>query len=91
MKHSVKKICLLGIMTALALGLFVLEAALPSFPMFPYIKIGIANVITLLMLYGGFNAGECLCVLVLRIILGALATGQLMTVIFSGAGGALAV
>lgn len=90
MKITTKKICLLGVLTAMGLGLFVLENALPSFPVFPYIKIGIANVITLLMLYGDFCGKECLAVLALRIVLGALATGQLMTVIFSGLGGALA-
>ena len=90
MKITTKKICLLGVLTAMGLSLFVLENALPSFPVFPYIKIGVANVITLLMLYGGFNGRECLAVLALRIALGALLTGQLMTVIFSGAGGLLA-
>lgn len=90
MKITTKKICLLGVLTAMGLGLFVLENALPSFPLFPYVKIGVANVITLLMLYGGFSGKECFAVLALRIALGALLTGQLMTVIFSGAGGLLA-
>ena len=87
MKIPAKKVCAIGVLTAVSLGLFVVEAALPPFPLFPYIKIGLANIVTLMMFYGGFRPAECLIALLLRIILGALIIGQPMTVIFSGAGG----
>lgn len=93
MKLSIKRMCIIGLFTAISLCLFVVENALPSIPMFPYIKLGIANIVTLFVLFLGRHGAvaDCVIILALRIVLGALITGQLMTVIFSGTGGLLAL
>ena len=79
--------------TAAALSLFVVELALPSLPMFPFIKIGLANTVTLFVLYlgGSWRFSDCAAVLFLRILLGAFVTGQLMAVMFSAVGGLFAL
>lgn len=93
MKKKTKKLCALGLFTATALGIFVLENAIPSVPMFPYMKIGLANVVTLFILFlgGSWSFADCLAVLLGRVLLGAVCTGQLTTVMFSLAGGLLAL
>ena len=91
-QKSTKKLVRLGLYTAIALTLFLVEAQLPPIlPAVPGIKPGLANVITLFLLnYETHHAGrDAFLVLLARILLGSIFTGHMMTVIYSLAGGLL--
>lgn len=83
-----KKLTQLSLLTAIALVLFVVEAQIPAPLPIPGIKLGLSNIITLitLMLYGPKDA---FWVLLTRILLGSFFCAQLMTLLFSLAGGLL--
>lgn len=76
----------MAVLVAMGCGLFVLEAALPPIAAVPGLKMGLANIITLLALewYGPREAGLCL---LCRIILCSLFAGQAVYFLYSIAGG----
>lgn len=78
-----------AMLTALALGLYFLEAWLPPLVPLPGVKLGLANVITLFALYrlGGKDAAA---ILLCRIFLATLFGGQAISLLFSLCGGCLA-
>ena len=84
-----KRLALMAVLTAMALGIFMLEAQLPSIVPIPGIKLGLANIITLttMLILGRREAGA---VLLMRILLGAAFAGSPATLIYSAAGGLLA-
>lgn len=87
---SVKHIIYLGLLCSLALIIYVVEAQIPiPFPI-PGMKLGLANTITLatLILDGPFSA---LLVLITRVLLGSLLTGQMISLCFSLSGGLLSL
>lgn len=90
---KIQKICKLAMFTAIALVVFVIEAQLPPISFCPMFKPGLTNVVTLFLLFAGgsWGAKDAAIVLTLRVILGALVTGALMTVLFSAVGGLLAM
>ena len=74
-----KKIAMLGLMTALASAFFAVECLIPT-PM-PWMRLGLANSLTLLaLLWWGWREG--LVVLLLRIFLGGLISGRFMQPVF---------
>lgn len=93
MRYSVKKLCYMALLTAVSLAMFVIELQLPSFPMFPAAKIGLANIITLFVLFlgGGWKIRDAAVIMLLRVALGALVTGRVMAGLFSLVGGILAL
>lgn len=80
-----KKVAYLGMFTALALVLGWLESLVPLSFAVPGIKIGLANVVTLLVLYR-FGAKEAFTVACLRIILSTLLFGKLSLFLYSLSG-----
>ena len=72
---NTKKVTLLSLLTAMALIIFIVEAQIPPLVPLPGVKMGLANVIILvtMMKYGG---REALLVLMLKIFLGSIFTGQ---------------
>ena len=88
MGMKVKRIAELALLTALALIIFVVELQLPSLTPIPGIKLGLANIITVFAVYR-YRAGEAALVLLARIILGSLFSGNMMAIMYSLAGGAL--
>lgn len=90
---KLRKTVLLSLLTAAALGLFTVELLIPSFPLCPAAKIGLANTVTLFMLSKDklFTSADCFLVLVARCIISALITGRLMSVLFSFCGSFLAL
>lgn len=73
-----RKLVLLALMIALSMGLHAAENMLPFlFPM-PGIKLGLANIITVMCLYL-FQRREVLIVVILRVILVGLIAGSLLT------------
>ncbi len=83
-----KRLALCALYTAIALTIFVLEAQIPPLLPVPGIKLGLSNVVTLFALctLGGRQA---LAVLLIRIVLGNLATGQVSAIFYALGGGML--
>ena len=78
----------LALLTALALIIFVVELQIPSLTPIPGIKLGLANIITVFAVYR-YRAGEAALVLLARIILGSIFSGNMMAIMYSLAGGAM--
>ena len=73
-------------MSAAALIIFIIEAQLPlPFPI-PGIKLGLANIITLTSIVW-LGRKDALAVLIIRIVLGSVFTGNMLTLAYSAAGG----
>lgn len=73
-------------MTALSLIIFIIEAQIP-FPIpIPGIKLGLANVITLTAIVK-CGKKDALAVLLLRVFLGSIFTGNILSLIYSVIGG----
>lgn len=83
-----KRLTRMGLLTALALIIFTLEAQIPAPVPIPGIKLGLANIITV---YAMFCLGprDTLLILVCRIFLGSVFTGQMMAFAYSLSGGLL--
>ncbi|MBZ4670716.1 MAG: hypothetical protein PWQ76_1115 [Clostridiales bacterium] len=85
---NTKHMVLLGIYTAIALAVFAIEAQLPPIVPVPGIKLGLANITTLLLI-SEYAKRDAFVVLVLRIVLGSIFSGQAMSFFYSLAGGLL--
>ena len=85
---TVQKIALIGVLAALSLGIYALEAQIPVSNI-GGIKLGLANVVTLCALIFAGRLAAC-CVLGIRIVLAAAFYGTFVSFMFSLVGGALA-
>lgn len=80
-----KKLSELALLTAAALIIFAVELQIPyPFPI-PGIKPGFANIITVYAVYH-YRAHEAAMIAAVRILLGAVFTGNFMALIYSAAG-----
>ena len=88
-RSGTQKLTLMALLTAMALGIFMLEAQLPSPVPIPGVKLGLANIITLtaMLLLGQKEAGAVLAV---RILMSAMFAGSPSTLMFSAVGGTFA-
>lgn len=87
-KLTIQKMVLLALFSTIALTIFVLESALPPLAPIPGIKLGLANIITLILLIC-FSAKDAFLVLIVRILLGSICAGQMMSFFYSLCGGLL--
>ena len=78
----------LALLTAIALTIFLAEAQLPALTAVPGVKLGLANIVTVYAMFA-LGPGDALLVLSARVFLGAVFSGQPMTLIYSAAGGLL--
>ena len=85
-----KKLVLLGLLSAIALTIFMLEAQLPPVLSLPGVKIGLANIVTVFTVFL-LGPKEGIAVLTVRVFLGAVFAGNFSTIFYSGAGGACAI
>lgn len=83
-----KSVAYLGVFLALAMILSYVEAILPFAIGIPGVKLGLANLVTVLMLYL-IGWREALCVSVLRIVLTGILFGNLLSICYGLAGGLL--
>ena len=85
MKLSARNLTLYAIMTSLALVLSFVETLIPFTPLVPGMKIGLANLVTMLLLY---TAGPVSAVIVsiLRILLSGILFGNMFSVCYSFSG-----
>ena len=81
-----KKLTLLSLFTTISLAVYAIESAVPPLVPIPGIKLGLANIVTLVLLRR-FRAADALMVLFCRILLSALLFGQALSLLYSLAGG----
>lgn len=87
--RQTQKLALMAALTAIALAIFAAEAQIPPIVPIPGVKLGLANVVTLVAipLLGRKEAGG---ILAARLLLGCMFTGSVSALIFSAAGGVCA-
>jgi heptaprenyl diphosphate synthase len=83
---KLKELSKIALLTAVALIIFVVEAQIPVPVPVPGVKLGLSNVVTLFAIYT-IGRKKAMIVLILRIVLGSLITGQVAAMAFSLAGG----
>ena len=87
---KIRKITLLGLLTAIALTIFLVEARIPAVLPIPGVKLGLANIVTVFTVFA-IGSREGALVLAARIFLGAVFAGNFSTIFYSAAGGACAI
>ena len=85
-----KRLTLLGLLSAIALTIFMVEAQIPALVPIPGIKMGLANIVTVFAVYT-LGPKDGAAVLFVRIFLGAVFAGNFSTIFYSAAGGACAI
>ena len=87
---KLKTLTRMGLLSALALIIFMVEAQIPVPVPVPGIKLGLANIITIFAVWilGSWQGAGVLAV---RVFLGAIFSGNFGTIFYSAAGGALAI
>ncbi|MBQ1507412.1 MAG: Gx transporter family protein [Ruminococcus sp.] len=90
MNKTARRIAELGVLTALALIIFVVELQIPNPFSIPGIKLGLANIVTVYAVYK-YKAWEAASVAAVRIMLGSVFAGNVSALLYSAAGSALCV
>jgi len=85
-----KKLALMGLLSGIALIIFVVEAQIPALVPIPGIKLGMSNIVTVFAVFT-IGSWEAALILAVRIFLGAVFAGNFSTIFYSAAGGALAI
>ena len=85
---SSKRLCLLALLVASSLIIFVVDAQIPVPIPIPGVKLGLSNVVILFALWT-LGWRDAAIVLFLRIVLGNFVVGNLMAMLYSMAGGIL--
>lgn len=85
-----RKLVLLALLSAIALTIFMIEAQIPLPIPIPGIKLGLANIVTVFTVFL-LGPGSGIAVLATRIFLGAVFAGNFSTILYSAAGGTLAI
>lgn len=87
---KIRKIALLGLLTAIALTIFMIEAQIPPVVPLPGVKLGLSNIVTVFAVFA-LGPGEGAAVLFCRVFLGAVFAGNFSSIFYSAAGGTLAI
>ncbi|MCM1102427.1 MAG: Gx transporter family protein [Clostridium sp.] len=82
---STKKLTYMSLLLAAALILYVIELRLPGPVPIPGVKLGLANIITVLALYR-LKPSEAALIVIARVILGAIFAGSMSAFLFSACG-----
>lgn len=82
----IKKLTLLALFTTLALAIYTVESMLPTLVPIPGIKLGLANIITIILLKN-FSIREAFPVLIARILIATFLFGQFLSLFYSLSGG----
>ena len=87
-KPDAKRLARLGILTAVALIIFIVELQIPNpFPI-PGVKLGLANIVTVYAVYR-YRPSEVAVVTGVRILLGSVFSGNIMALLYSACGSLL--
>ena len=87
---KIRKLTTLGLLTAIALTIFMVEAQIPAVVPLPGVKLGLANIVTVFTVFA-LCPKDAVLVLAARIFLGAVFAGNFSTIFYSAAGGACAI
>ena len=90
MRKDTRKIVTLGLLAALSLAIYAFESVLPPLLPIPGMKPGLSNIIILYCLKR-FGKKEAESVLLVRLLLSAILFGNAISLIYSAAGGFLAL
>lgn len=85
---KIKRIAADAVLAAIALGIFVLEMQIPIPIPIPGLKLGLSNIITVFAMFF-LGPIDALMILIVRILLGGIFSGNLISVLYSAAGGAM--
>ena len=85
-----KKLTVMALLSAVALIIFTVEAQIPALVPIPGIKLGLSNIVTVFAVFT-LGSAEAALILFIRIFLGAVFAGNFSTVLYSLAGGSLAL
>lgn len=85
---SVKKVTRLSLLTAIALIIFIIEMRIPNLVPISGVKLGLANIVTVYAMYH-FTAKETFLIVISRILLGSVFSGNISAVIYSLSGALL--
>ncbi len=85
---NVKKITRLGLLTAVALIMFVIELQIPNPVPIPGVKLGLANVVTVYAVFR-FRGRDAFIMVLARLLLGSLLCGTIVSFLFSLCGSLL--
>lgn len=85
---NTKRLTTMSLLTSMALIIFIIEATLPSLTPVPGIKLGLANIITVYAMFI-LEPLDTLLILLSRIILGSIFSGNMSVLLYSLAGGIL--
>lgn len=85
-----RKLTEMGMLTAVALIIFIIEARIPNLAPIPGMKLGLANIITVYAVYR-FSASETALIVLARIILGSVFAGNVSTMLYSISGAAFCI
>lgn len=87
---NVRKMTQMALLSAIALTIFMVEAQIPALVPIPGVKLGLANIVTVFAVFA-MGPKEAASILFVRIFLGAVFAGNFSTILYSAAGGALAI
>ena len=85
-----RRLTTMALLCAIALTIFIIEAQIPLPIPIPGIKLGLSNIVTVYAVYA-LGPGAAAAILFVRIFLGAVFSGNFGTILYSAAGGALAI
>ncbi len=90
---STKKLTYSALFIVIAAALSVLETWLPPIVPIPAVRVGLGNIVTLLLLNigGVWKVRDVLCVALLRCVISGLVTGSVMSMVFGLVGGTAAL
>lgn len=83
-----KKIIVMALLLAIALTIFVIESQIPPIVPIQGVKLGLANIITLVAMYY-IGTKEAVSILLMRIVIGNVFYGQIISFSYSLIGGIL--
>ncbi len=85
---NTKRITKMALLTAVALILFTVEAQIPAPVPIPGVKLGLANIITVYAMFA-LGPADTLCILLVRVVLGSMFSGAMISLLYSLSGGLL--
>ena len=88
MNARIRRITRDALLACVALIIFTFEVQLPSLSPIPGIKLGLSNIVTVYAVFT-LSAADAGAILAVRILLGALVTGNVSALMYSAAGGAM--
>ena len=85
---SAKQLTRDALLCAIALTIFMIEAQIPALVPIPGVKLGLANIVTVFAIFV-YGPKDALAILLVRVVLGSIFSGQIPTILYSLAGGLL--